>query len=80
MFQLTGTNKRSGDSEVTVKSQHSLILFPLLQIGMTSNTASARDLFAHQDLGHFTRFFSAKVNPTGVVMAKLTPVQEAFIS
>lgn len=49
-------------------------------IGMTSNTASARDLFAHQDLGHFTRFFSAKVNPTGVVMAKLTPVQEAFIS
>lgn len=53
-------------------------LFCLLQIGMMSNTASARDLYAHKDLGHFTRFFSAKVNPTGVVMVKLTPIKDAL--
>lgn len=52
--------------------------FLVLQIGITSSTATARDLFAHKDLGKFTKFFSSKVNPTGVVMVKLTPVEDVF--
>ena len=48
------------------------------QVGLMSSTASARDLFAHSDLGQFTKFFSAKVNPSGVVMVKLTPVKDTF--
>ncbi|RMX37256.1 hypothetical protein pdam_00011398 [Pocillopora damicornis] len=47
-------------------------------IGLTSKTASVRDLFAREDLGQFTNFFSAKVNPSGVVMVKLSPVKDAF--
>ena len=34
---------------------------------------SARDLFVHRDLGTITTTFSARVNPSGVVMVKLTP-------
>lgn len=52
--------------------------FLVLQIGITSSTAKARDLFAHKDLGKFTKFFSSKVNPTGLVMVKLTPVEDVF--
>lgn len=43
-------------------------------VGLTSATASARDLFAHSDLGKFTKFYSAEVKPLAVVMVKLTPV------
>ncbi|XP_031564497.1 alpha-N-acetylgalactosaminidase-like [Actinia tenebrosa] len=45
---------------------------PFKQIGFDAEVASARDLFAHKDLGSFTSKFSAEVNPTGVVMVKLT--------
>jgi len=34
-----------------------------------------RDLYAHQDLGVFTTGFKALVNPSGVFIAKLTPVK-----
>lgn len=52
------------------------MLLSILQVGLKADTVSARDLFAHSDLGQFTKFFSAKVNPSGVVMVKLTPVKE----
>ena len=48
------------------------------QVGLMSTTAYARDLFAHTDLGKFTKFYSAEVNPSGVVMVKLTPVKDPF--
>ena len=68
-------------SPVTYQSQkllHLSFFFFALQIGLTSKTASVRDLFAREDLGQFTNFFSAKVNPSGVVMVKLSPVKDAF--
>lgn len=33
-----------------------------------------RDLFAHQELGMYEGSFKAKVNPSGVVMVRLTPI------
>lgn len=36
--------------------------------------AKARDLFEHKNLGTFKKSFKAKVNPSGVVMVKLSPV------
>ena len=48
------------------------------QVGLTSTTAFVRDLFTHTDLGKFTKFYSAEVNPSGVIMVKLTPVKESF--
>lgn len=47
-------------------------------VGLNSSTAFARDLFAHSDLGKFTNFYSTEVNPSGVVMVKLTPVEDTF--
>lgn len=43
-------------------------------VGISTKRAYARDLFAHQDLGIFEKSFKAKVNPSGVVMVKLTPI------
>ncbi|XP_073244064.1 alpha-N-acetylgalactosaminidase-like isoform X2 [Porites lutea] len=60
------------------KSDAAIIEADFKLIGITSSTATARDLFAHKDLGKFTKFFSSKVNPTGVVMVKLTPVGDVF--
>ena len=34
----------------------------------------ARDLFEHKDLEIFSSSFSVTVNPSGVVMVKLTPL------
>ena len=50
------------------------------QVGLTSTTAFVRDLFTHTDLGKFTKFYSAEVNPSGVIMVKLTPVKDSFYS
>ncbi|XP_029204318.2 alpha-N-acetylgalactosaminidase-like isoform X1 [Acropora millepora] len=44
-------------------------------IGLVSNVAFARDLFNHQDLGFFINVVRAEVNPTGVVMMKLDPIE-----
>lgn len=60
------------------KSDAAIIEADFKLIGITSSTAKARDLFAHKDLGKFTKFFSSKVNSTGVVMVKLTPVEDVF--
>lgn len=62
---------RNRDSAQEIKADFELI-------GLTSKTASARDLFAGKDLGQFTNFVSAKVNPTGVVMVKLSPIKDAL--
>ena len=45
-----------------------------LQVGLSASHAVARDLFEHKDLGIFSQNFSAIVNPSGVVMVKLTPL------
>jgi len=50
----------------------------MIQVGLMSPTASARDLFAHSELGKFTNFYSAEVKPLAVVMVKLTPVKGFF--
>jgi len=47
----------------------------LSQIGLTTKQAVARDLFEHKDLGIFDHTFKAIVNPSGVVMVKLTPLE-----
>ena len=33
-----------------------------------------RDLFAHKELGVYKKSFTARVNPSGVVMVKLIPI------
>ena len=48
------------------------------QVGLMSSTAFVRDLFTHNDLGKFTKFYSAEVNPSGVIMVKLTPVNDSL--
>ena len=48
------------------------------QVGLMSSTAFVRDLFTHSDLGKFTMFYSAEVNPSGVIMVKLTPVNDSL--
>ena len=46
---------------------------PFDKVGIRTSTAKARDLFAHKNLGSFSATFKARVNPSGVVMVKLTP-------
>lgn len=48
----------------------------LKQLGITTPAASARDLFAHKDLGQYNGTFHAMVDPDGVVMVKLTPITD----
>ena len=43
-------------------------------MGITTERAYARDLFAHKDLGIYKKSFTARVNPSSVVMVKLTPI------
>ncbi|KAJ7384573.1 hypothetical protein OS493_021204 [Desmophyllum pertusum] len=43
-------------------------------VGISTKRACVRDLFAHQQLGMYKKSFTAKVNPSGVVMVKLTPI------
>ena len=45
-----------------------------LQVGISTKQAYARDLFNHQELGVYKKSFTARVNPSGVVMVKLTPI------
>ncbi|XP_062517061.1 alpha-N-acetylgalactosaminidase-like [Corticium candelabrum] len=42
-------------------------------LNITAAAVTARDLFAHKDLGTFKESFDARVNPSGVVMVKMTP-------
>lgn len=44
------------------------------KVGLSTSLAKARDLFEHKNLGTFKKSFKAKVNPSGVVMVKLSPV------
>ncbi|KAK3733255.1 hypothetical protein QZH41_011098, partial [Actinostola sp. cb2023] len=53
---------------------------PFWRIGVRSIRARARDLFAQQDLGIYERSFLAKVNPSGVVMVKITSCCEEHVS
>ena len=46
------------------------------QVGISTKSACARDLFAHQQLGMYNESFTARVNPSGVAMVKLTPICE----
>ncbi|XP_048583695.1 alpha-N-acetylgalactosaminidase-like isoform X2 [Nematostella vectensis] len=46
---------------------------PFWKVGITSVKAHVRDLFAQRNLGVYTRKFTAKVNPSGVVMVRLRP-------
>ena len=43
-------------------------------MGITTERAYARDLFAHKELGIYNESFTARVNPSGVVMVKLIPI------
>ncbi|XP_074629049.1 alpha-N-acetylgalactosaminidase-like [Acropora palmata] len=43
-------------------------------VGISTKRAYVRDLFAHQELGMYEGSFKAKVNPSGVVMVRLTPI------
>jgi len=45
-------------------------------VGISTTRACVRDLFARQPLGMHSNSFTAKVNPSGVVMVKLTPICE----
>ena len=58
-------------TENLVQDVHSIFS----QIGLVSNVAFARDLFNHQDLGFFINVVRAEVNPTGVVMMRLDPIE-----
>ena len=46
------------------------------QVGISTKSACARDLFAHQQLGMYNESFTARVNPSGVAMVRLTPICE----
>ncbi|XP_020904932.1 alpha-N-acetylgalactosaminidase [Exaiptasia diaphana] len=48
---------------------------PFNKVGFDAVLAAARDLFAHKDLGNYNGTFFAQVNPTGVVMVKLTKIK-----
>ena len=45
-----------------------------LQVGFSAKRAQVRDLYQHKDLGIHKKSFEAKVNPSGVVMVKLSPL------
>lgn len=49
-------------------------LFCFFQVGLSTSEAKVRDLFEHKDLGIYKNSFRAKVNPSGVIMVKLTPI------
>ena len=51
-----------------------LLSFMFCQVGLHAIQAMVHDLFEHKDLGRYNCSFKAVVNPTGVVMVKLTPV------
>jgi len=44
------------------------------EVGLSTSEAKVRDLFEHKDLGIYKNSFRAKVNPSGVIMVKLTPI------
>lgn len=46
------------------------------EVGLATSLAKARDLFEQRNLGTFKNIFKAKVNPSGVVMVKLSPIQD----
>lgn len=47
--------------------------FMFCQVGLHATQAMVRDLFERKDLGLYKDSFKAVVNPTGVMMVKLTP-------
>ena len=52
----------------------SFYLVCFFQVGLSTSEAKVRDLFEHRDLGIYKKSFMAKVNPSGVVMVKLSPI------
>jgi len=65
-FTLAQVAARQLNSRITAP----LMLLPIAQVGFQYPTASARDLFLHQDLGIITTAYSAIVNVTSVVMLR----------
>ena len=53
-----------------------LFIHSFWQVGLSTLLAKARDLFEHKNLGTFKKSFKAKVNPSGVIMVKLSPIQD----
>ena len=51
------------------------MFFFFLQVGLSAEKAKARDLFEHKELGTFIGSFHAIVNPSGVVMVRLSPLE-----
>ncbi len=49
----------------------------LWRTGIHTDSASVRDLWAHKELGHVRRDFSATVGPHSVVMVRITPIARA---
>jgi hypothetical protein len=43
-------------------------------VGFKHQKAKIRDLYAHEDRGIFQDTYQAKVNPSGVVMVKISPI------
>ena len=50
-------------------------VFFSLQVGLSAEKAKARDLFEQKELGTFMGSFHAIVNPSGVVMVRLSPLE-----
>ena len=46
--------------------------FYCFKVGFTGSTANIRDLFASKDLGVFKDSFKGLVNPSGVLMLRMT--------
>jgi alpha-galactosidase len=55
-----------GDSAATITA-------PFPQVGLRRDSATVRDLWAHADLGVFTRKFSTRVNAHAVAMLRMSP-------
>eukprot|EP00795_Rhopilema_esculentum_P006422 gene6422-11864_t len=53
--------------------------FSFKTVGFEYEKASIRDLYLHKDLGILSSGYEAEVNPTGVVMVKLSPARGKFI-
>ena len=80
-YQVFSRPLQNGNVAAVVLNTHSFaeprnISVELKQLGITTPAATARDLFAHKDLGQYNGTFHGVVDPDGVVMVKLTPITD----
>lgn len=59
---------------IAVQLRMTAYFWLLSQVGITTERAYVRDLFAHKELGVYNKSLTARVNPSGVVMVKLIPI------